>query len=230
MTSKQSRPIRECVPLFLLSYNKGTARRSARKKNTIFDLQNESNILGKRRNQYIKLNIKWTWSSFSISSLTSFIPSPSPIPPPSMSSNSVAPSPSPSSISGGRQNPLEPRSVKILNKTDSSLLVVRWVANKLTSRLCERFKYSCRRGMELASNCVQNSTDDSWTGELEADPVESAMSLSCHVRLEIAFVTFLKSRLLISLSKLWWRRVVKCPSRNCKSSTVWSARETGINR
>ena len=145
-----------------------------------------------------------------------------------MSSNSVAPSPSPSSISGGRQNPFEARSVKMLSKTESSLLVARWAANKLTRRFCERFKYWWRRGMELDSNSMQKPMDDSWNGGLQADPLRSAMSLSWDMRLEIAFVTFLTSRLLTSSSNLWWRRVVKCPSRSCKFSTVSSVRDRWI--
>ncbi len=73
--------------------------------------------------------------------------------------------------------------------------------------------------MEDASKCVQNQTTDMPV----SDAGESAMSLSWDMRQEIPFVTMLKLRLLISSSKLWWRRVVKCPSCSCKLSMVSSA-------
>lgn len=183
-----------------------------------FDLLYERERETKSTNQIHEL----TWSSLSIWSLTSFIPSPSPMPPPSMSSNSVAPSSSPSSISGGRQNPFEARSVKILSSTDNSLLVARWAASKFTRRCCERFRYWWRSGMVDPSNSVHNPINGTRPHPLAADPAESAMSFNRNIRPEIASVTLSKPRLLISYSKFWWRRVVKCPSWSCRYSKLGS--------
>ena len=140
------------------------------------------------------------------------------MPPPSMSSNSVDPSPSPSSISGGTQNPLVPRSVKILSNTDNSLLVARWASSKLMRRFCERFRYWWSRGMEPSSKWAQKPLSEYWTDMLEEDHEESVMLLTWDRSEEMPLVTPFNLSLLMSLSKFWCKRVAKCPSWSCKFS------------